>query len=827
MTNNHRYTAFISYRHTEPDMTIAKNLAKQIETYTIPKSIKVKTNRKTMGKVFRDQDELPTSSNLGADIEQALKDSPWLIVICSENLPKSKWCMKEIDTFIALGKRDHILTVLIQGEPEESFPPQLRFIEENGMIREIEPLAADIRADSLKNMLKKLRSEKLRIIAPMLQVGYDDLRQRAFERRLKRIATVSLTAVILLSAFLFYAITQNQRILQQRNQALNNEMLLLIEKANTATSNNDKLLALQQALQAYDISKSLPVKNEQSLIQALESASYFHDFEEVAQIKNSNMHITDLTYSPDGQTVLGVINNNSAVIIDTQSTTIRFTVNNNREALSHIAFSDQGKYFLTLCAWENTVSIWTSDDGTKLGEYTLTDAYSYSLASAHFINETPLVLLKEQTRLILWDVIKDTKTEFLNDFLENQVSIYKEGQVSPDGKYMAIGTDFSLEIVLVSIENQQRIPMEQTNDKIIDKVIFSNNSQMIAGQSGTYVTIWDIETRKIIQEIKHDTDIYQAIFNPENNAIALTSTEGIALYQLSNGQQIWRIGENNQNQLYKAIFSPDGQYLLAHNVKLALHDAQTGMKITGFDKDDINDVNFSPDDRYIILSENDGTVSIIASPNQSTIQTEPSYSNDIYMTPRNTPLVKSDFIARTQHFVPPQYPAHHTRMISSPDGTIMAISLPDGFVEIYEIEKSEYATHAIAEHIGQVTDMAFNKMIFASSGFDGRVVIYDMEKRGIRYVIPFDKPIDLIDFSKDGLRLIILCSSNQSAYVYSTLSGARLFTITSPDVPFVNIGFTQDNRYAVALLNDGSAKTGKIFLSLEELLENAENRLNR
>ena len=184
------YTAFISYRHRPPDEAVAKKLHTLIETYAIPRDVKASSGRRKMGRVFRDQEELPLSADLGGDIKAALERSEWLIAICSPDYLQSKWCMLELDYFISLGKRDHILAVLVCGEPEDAFPLQLRFTEEDGKTVELEPLAADVRGGSVPESLKKLKREVLRVLAPILGVSYDQLRQRARRRRL-RIAAFS------------------------------------------------------------------------------------------------------------------------------------------------------------------------------------------------------------------------------------------------------------------------------------------------------------------------------------------------------------------------------------------------------------------------------------------------------------------------------------------------------------------------------------------------------------------------------------------------------------------------------------------------------------
>ncbi|MDR1070891.1 MAG: hypothetical protein LBL37_08945, partial [Gracilibacteraceae bacterium] len=155
-------------------------------------------------------------TNLDEGIKQALSGSCWLVVVCTPDLPLSKWCMAEIDYFIQAGRRNNILTILAAGEPEESFPPQLRFLPDGaGGLTELEPLAADLRAPNIRAMRRKLRVEKLRLLAPILGVGFDDLRRRARERFLRLAVTAALTAAVILAGFGSYAFSQSMVIARQ------------------------------------------------------------------------------------------------------------------------------------------------------------------------------------------------------------------------------------------------------------------------------------------------------------------------------------------------------------------------------------------------------------------------------------------------------------------------------------------------------------------------------------------------------------------------------------------------------------------------------------
>jgi hypothetical protein len=190
------YDAFISYRHASPDDKIAESLHRTLEEYVVPRSLVKRGFPRRLSRVFRDRDELPTSSSLTDGIRDALRQSRFLIVVCSRRTPSSKWIAKEIEIFKSLGRSGQILSLLVEGEPEESFPPLLRearqsIARQDGSateeVEEISPLAADVRAGSLPESLGLLKNEKLRLLAPILGCSFDDLKQRHRQRFLRRV----------------------------------------------------------------------------------------------------------------------------------------------------------------------------------------------------------------------------------------------------------------------------------------------------------------------------------------------------------------------------------------------------------------------------------------------------------------------------------------------------------------------------------------------------------------------------------------------------------------------------------------------------------------
>ena len=206
-----KYNAFISYRHAKEDIKIASEVQTQLERFRIPSAIQKKTGIKRFERVFRDKEELPITSDLNDDIDVALQNSDFLIVICSERTGESIWVQKEIDTFLKYHSKKNILTVLVDGEPEEVIPEILRRetvtrklangIEET---REelIEPLSCDYRIG-----IKKARKTELpRLAASMLGCSYDELVQRRKQYERRRIGIIASAAALLASFAIGYLI---------------------------------------------------------------------------------------------------------------------------------------------------------------------------------------------------------------------------------------------------------------------------------------------------------------------------------------------------------------------------------------------------------------------------------------------------------------------------------------------------------------------------------------------------------------------------------------------------------------------------------------------
>ena len=206
-TPDFRYKAFLSYSHQ--DSRWGAWLHRSLEKYRIPSRLAASRTQSELRlkPIFRDRDELASAADLSATIRSALAESEYLIVICSRHSATSRWVNQEIEEFIRLGRTHRILCFAID-DPEQSQPAALAHLE---------PLAADARPEA-----DGRNGAKLKLIAGLLELRYDDLVQRDAARRQRRLATivaVALAGIGLTSALAIYATVQRQDAIEQRLRA--------------------------------------------------------------------------------------------------------------------------------------------------------------------------------------------------------------------------------------------------------------------------------------------------------------------------------------------------------------------------------------------------------------------------------------------------------------------------------------------------------------------------------------------------------------------------------------------------------------------------------
>lgn len=131
--NNRKYFAFISYKRKGVDEKVANWIDSKLEKYPYPKEYVSEENRPEddtmIRKIFIDTKELPVTEEKFEDkIKEAIKNSRYLILVCSDMSAESVYVNSEVEYFLQTHNNevDKILPVFIDTVDEKNLPEVLR-----------------------------------------------------------------------------------------------------------------------------------------------------------------------------------------------------------------------------------------------------------------------------------------------------------------------------------------------------------------------------------------------------------------------------------------------------------------------------------------------------------------------------------------------------------------------------------------------------------------------------------------------------------------------------------------------------------------------------
>lgn len=294
--DQYMYSAFISYRHTEPDQSIAKRIQHSIETFAIPAVYQKAVGKKHFSKVFRDSDELSLDRDLAAGIDYALSQSEFLICILSREYKDSPWCLHEIEEFLKTHGRKNILCVLADGEPRDVLPEILTHVPSkkdpsNVVIRE--PLCADYRLD--KTMAE--RFELPRLLSSMLHCSYDDLMKRQSVYRRNRYIRILAAGLAVIAVIISLQMHNLLKLSQSYEETLYSQSQTLATQSLQHLAAFDRESALELALMSlpsFDLGLSQVTAES---VHAITKSTYSYQPTAFAQIRSREMQNEIVDYA--------------------------------------------------------------------------------------------------------------------------------------------------------------------------------------------------------------------------------------------------------------------------------------------------------------------------------------------------------------------------------------------------------------------------------------------------------------------------------------------------------------------------------------------------
>lgn len=267
----YKYFAFISYNSY--DTSWGKILQRKLEGYRMPATLCSEHGweRKPINPVFFAPSDIQPGG-LTAELQERLKASKNLVVICTPNSAKSEWVGKEIEFFHSLGRAKDIHFFIVDGIPHSGNPDTECFNPIVDTLGLPEILGANIHEKVFRSPWLNRERAYVQLITKLLGVEFDSIWQRHRRMLRQTIAAWTVGIVVVLAAL--YGIW------------LSNHPVDVSVTLNETSVHNDNLPPLKDAV----VTMELENETKTDTIQSLDTIAIFANIPH--KVIGGSVHLT-------------------------------------------------------------------------------------------------------------------------------------------------------------------------------------------------------------------------------------------------------------------------------------------------------------------------------------------------------------------------------------------------------------------------------------------------------------------------------------------------------------------------------------------------------
>ena len=858
MAEAYKYWAFISYSHQD-NLVERKSgerdclrwgewLHRQLETYRVPVAFRDRATPTgepmpaRLFPVFQDEKELPLNSDLAGAIADGLEQSRFLIVICSPRSASSFYVNEEVRRFKEMGRQNRILALIVAGEPnasdgnktgytvaDECFCPALRYpLDATGTLdtsrRDAqEPIAGDVRVKDgqlarearrtdLRGHREVLEFMRLKLLAGLMGVGFDELVQRdkarqaaELRRRIVLLAGVALSIALLAVYALFqraHAVKSEHRIAENASRSHYDLAKLLLERHDDAGA----LAHLAEAL------RNNP-KNRVATSFALNLLLHREWPIPEPSLLGPDVRMRGVVLSPDGKKMLTWPGKNKLFLWDAATGKEASPALESGGDILGADFSRDSKRVLTT-ATDGVARIWDAATGRELQKF---DVPGKLPASWHY-DEKRLLTTTAGESARLWDAASGQP--LMPPLMHPKMTF---ADMSLDGTRVLTASNEGTVQVWDAATGTKIGGMLQHGEILFAASFSIDGARVITAASDRFARVWDAATGAALGALEHVDPLWFARSSSAGERITTRATDGSVQLWDAVTLRPWAGLIRPGGLGFGASMSADGERLLIPaSGQLTIWNVATGREQAEpvLRQMLLTSASLSADENRLVTSSWDGSVRIwdastgkaLGVPmKHSTIASSACFNADgtrVVSTSWDGTVQVWDAQSGTAVGAVVKLAERANRAVFSPDGKRVAAGDSRGNVRIFDAATGATIRdlpHGRASEINSVAFSADGKRLITAGG-DFLAHVWDVESgQELGAKIRHASSISTAEFSLDGKR-ILTSSSDRTARIWDAVSGTPLIDEVRLSDWATGARFSPDGGRFVTSARDGTVQ---------------------
>ena len=680
-----------------------------------------------------------------------------------------------------------------------------------------------------------------------------DKADRLAKRRQRQIIGGLTGGIFVLGAAFFFALGQLRRANIKEIDALSNNAEALLES-------NQELDALVTGLKVGIDTKFSKLENKIQILGRLQNI--FHEIKELNRLESHNDSVTEVEFSPNGQTIasasqdstvklwnlqgklLHTLQGHDGYVIDIEfspngqtiisasdDNTVKLwnlqgellhTLQGHNNSISSVRFSPDGQTIAS-GSWDDTVKLWNLQ-GELL--YTL-QGHTENIRDLEFSPDGRTIVSASQDSTVkLWN-LQGELLHTLQGHKDITLGI-AEIRFSPDGTILASADD-SDTVKLWNLQGELLDTLRGHDGNINELEFSSDGKTIVSASTDNTVRLWNIKGQLLHTFQGHNSNVQDIKFSPNEQIIASASEDNTVRLWNANKKLLHTFQGHSDNfsrpsSIKDVEFSPSGQIIAygSWDDTVKLWSLKEGLLHTlQGHNDNVDDVKFSPDGQTIISTSWDNTIKIwnIRGNLLHTLQGHSNKINDVELSPDGQTIASAsrDKTVRLWNI---RGNLLHTLQGSdfsivgnaigirdiefSPDGQIIASAGWNKSIKLWNLEGK--LLYTLKSHRRDVEDVEFSPdgQTIASASEDNTIKLWNTKGNLLHTFKGHNSGIRDVEFSPDG-QTIASASQDNTIKLWNT-KGNLLYTLKSHGDEAIDVEFSPDGQTIASASQDNTIK---------------------